>query len=127
MSKSKQFKRKLARPRVGLRYYRIWGWPLRYENMAHHQALYKSDPSRAVITHPDFGWLHLMVEECTVFPYPRHRPGSWVLSGSVSDRYFKKESQALRVLSEYRDLIRHDGLADMVGYHEDLDQWDRVH
>ena len=133
MSKSKAFKRKVKSPRFGFQYYRIWGWPLPPHAVSFHQEHHGLNPNVAIFKHPTFGWLRLSVERCTfgcsrervsASTFNRYRLRPCPLNGAISDRYYRKHTQALRVLREYADGIRHDGLAEMVHYHEQVAAFD---
>lgn len=124
MSKSKAFKRKLKKPYHGFRYYRIWGWPLDVDNVLYHKDKYGKDPLVAVFYHKEFGWLRLAVDRVRMSPAAaryRHQSADHALNGTISNHYFSKEAQALRILREYADGIRHDGLTEMVDYHQRVD------
>jgi hypothetical protein len=126
MSKQKAFKRKLAKPHHGFRYYRIWGWPLSPDNVPYHQERYGNDPGVVIFNHPTYGWLRLYVEECHYQNDVRSRfPNS--LNGSLGDRYFKIKRSAVRVLVGYAKGIRHTDLANMVGYHKAIDAFGGIH
>lgn len=96
---SKPFKRKLKNTKFGFRYFRIWGHPLKPNQVAYHLATYSNNPNFSIFEHPEFGWLTLYVSEERL-TYPGHRKYK-TLAGSLDNRYFAKRTQALKVLHDY--------------------------
>ena len=116
MSKSKSWQRKLKRPHQGMRYYRIWGTPLEDWQVPYHKENYGYGV--AIIQHPVLGWIRLDLFE-DVVSNGRYRTR---LNGSLTPHmYFRRKSQALKVLDEYSQGIRTDGLTELCDYHLDLD------
>jgi hypothetical protein len=118
---SKHFRRKVKNPKFGFRYYRIWGHPLREQNVPYHQRTYGQNPDYLIFKHPVFGWLTLYVCEEFV-KYPKFK----MLCGALAHRYFNKKSAALRVLDDYKTLRTTAGLHSMCDHHHEMDLFDEA-
>lgn len=118
MSKSKSWQRKLKRPHQGMRYYRIWGTPLEDWQVPYHQENYGYRADLAIIQSPVLGWLRLDLEE-EVVANSSYRD---TLNGSLTPRmYFRRKHQGIKVLGEYLQGIRTEGLAELCDYHFELE------
>lgn len=95
------------------------GTPLKPENVNYH--LSKVSPDTKVFYHPVHGWLSLYVLESTVLERPYA-----ALNGSINDRYFRKESAALRALDDYASLRTSDGLTKLCQFHYEYSSFNKL-
>lgn len=131
MSKHKAFKRALKKPYFGLRYYRIWGWPLKQTSVSAHQNDAEEDTSKRVFQFGDT-WITLHVfEEFVGSPYgaPTYRKGKRRAHARTQDMcgaltsgcVFKTKAQALKCLDDYAAGRTQAGLHRLYSYHQGLD------
>lgn len=131
MSKHKAFKRALKKPYFGLRYYRIWGWPLEHHNVRHHQHECEKDSNKRVF---QFGatWVTLFVFEEFVgsaYGVPPYRRGKRYAHARYQDMcsavtvscIFKTKAQALKRLDDYAAGRTQDGLHSLLDFHQGMD------
>ena len=117
--KSSSFKRKLKSAKVGFKYFRIWGWPIKEYNRSYIESVYGNRPDHALF---DFNGqlIQLYIEHGEVASR-----GSLFLNGSLTNGcYFRTESQALRELRMYSSGCKTDGLLELIAYSAEIDAMD---
>lgn len=137
--KSSSFKRKLRSPKIGFRYFRIWGHPVEPRNFTYFKEKLKPGEILFKFRGRD---IFLRIYEEFVGMEDRHtRVGNtWVrhrvpyskylraryrssgLCGSILlGSYYRTLAQAQRELDMYASGCQKDGLPELIQYHTELD------
>jgi hypothetical protein len=119
MAIGKRFKKKMKNPKAGNSYWRIWGWPLKPENVSGMKESYKDNPCYAF--YEDAAGAVIIYAEHNTVRNNRY------LNGQTQDvPLVRTKPQAVSFVNQIKEGLFPRAIAGIREFHEMMDDMDEI-